>query len=262
MFSQFDGAVSRLSMGEGSGRQNMMPTWLEWMRQRDALLQFWALVLYLAGLGLTFRPLVEKFTMRIIAVILLAVSAAMGQNQIGNGGAERTKAVTVMIEAKLGDYSKPGAGIIFGLANDQIYIFTANHLVRKGLSEAEDIKVKFRWLPGQPLSATLLTNYDDTALDLAVIVVDLAKAGRNQAEKLPMDRLGDLLQLNQGTPVWAIGNPNGTAYDVTEGQFSTLEAVRLKYHPLGLFPRLLWWAADRQQRANSGNGCPEPTTQC
>jgi hypothetical protein len=50
---QFDGVVAELSIGEGSQRQNLMPTWLEWLRQRDALVQFWALAVYLAGLGLT-----------------------------------------------------------------------------------------------------------------------------------------------------------------------------------------------------------------
>jgi hypothetical protein len=49
---QFDGAAQELSIGEGNRRQNLMPTWLEWMRQRDALVQFWALAAYLAGLGL------------------------------------------------------------------------------------------------------------------------------------------------------------------------------------------------------------------
>lgn len=50
--SQFDGAVKELSTGEGNREQNLMPTWLEWLRQRDALVQFWALAGYLAALGL------------------------------------------------------------------------------------------------------------------------------------------------------------------------------------------------------------------
>lgn len=49
---QFDGAALELSIGEGSRKQNLMPTWLDWMRQQDALLQFWAVSAYLAGLGL------------------------------------------------------------------------------------------------------------------------------------------------------------------------------------------------------------------
>jgi hypothetical protein len=49
---EFDGAAQELSIGEGGRRQNLMPTWLEWIRQQDALLQFWAASAYLAGLGL------------------------------------------------------------------------------------------------------------------------------------------------------------------------------------------------------------------
>jgi hypothetical protein len=49
---QFDGAAPELSIGEGSRKQNLMPTWLDWIRQQDALLQFWAASAYLAGIGL------------------------------------------------------------------------------------------------------------------------------------------------------------------------------------------------------------------
>lgn len=51
--AEFDGAATSLSTGEGNRKQNLMPTWLDWLRQRDALLQFWAVAGYLAALGLT-----------------------------------------------------------------------------------------------------------------------------------------------------------------------------------------------------------------
>ncbi len=50
--SQFDGSVRELSTGEAERKQNLMPTWLDWLRQRDALVQFWAVAAYLAGLGM------------------------------------------------------------------------------------------------------------------------------------------------------------------------------------------------------------------
>lgn len=50
---QFDGEVKQLVTGEGDRRQNLMPTWLDWARQRDALVQFWVVCGYLASLGLT-----------------------------------------------------------------------------------------------------------------------------------------------------------------------------------------------------------------
>jgi hypothetical protein len=51
--SQFDGSVKELAIGEGVRRRNLMPTWLDWIRQQDALVQFWAIAAYLAGIGLT-----------------------------------------------------------------------------------------------------------------------------------------------------------------------------------------------------------------
>jgi S1-C subfamily serine protease len=172
--------------------------------------------------------------MRRIALAWL-VAAAMGQDQIGADAAEKAKPVTVMINATIDDDARPGTGIIFALANDQIYIATANHLVRRGTSEARDIRVEFKWLPGQPVPAQLLTNYDDRALDLAVIVVDIAKARAGQVG-LSFERLGDPSKLTRGAAVSAIGYPNGTAYDVSGGQINQVEAVLLKYRVQGLMP--------------------------
>jgi hypothetical protein len=173
--------------------------------------------------------------MKMVVTLLLAARAIVGQDQIGYDAAERAKLVTVMINAKVDDSVVPGAGIIFGLANGQVYIATANHLVRRGLSEAADIHVEFRWLPGQPIRAQLLTNYDPL-LDLAVIVVDSADARANQVGLLSFDRLGNLSQLALGMPVWAIGYPNGSVYDIGGGQFNQMEGVQLKYHAMGLVP--------------------------
>jgi hypothetical protein len=198
--------------------------------------------------------------MRRFAIALLAVIAASGQKkvlpppppvsppqstasdgaagQISNAAAEKAQQVIVMINAAIEGDTRPGAGIIFGLANDRVYIATANHLVRRGTSNASDIQVEFKWSPGEQFAAELLTYYD-TALDLAVIVVrGLAKTGADRVG-LPLDRLGNPSSLAQGVrgdPVWAIGYPNGTAYDVSEGQVGQVEAVVLTYRVPGLVP--------------------------
>jgi hypothetical protein len=176
----------------------------------------------------------EENSMREITLLLLVVTAVMGQDQISDDAAEKAKLVTVMINAKVDDSAVPGAGIIFALASGQMYIATANHLVRRGLSEATDILVEFRWLPGQPIRARLLNNYDP-ALDLAIVVVDASEAHASR-DRLSFDLQGSPSQLTLGAPVWGIGYPNGTAYDISTGQFSKLEAVQLKYRVLGLVP--------------------------
>ncbi len=50
---QFDGSAKGISIGEGNRKHNLMPTWLEWFRQWDALHQFWAVAVFLTGFGLT-----------------------------------------------------------------------------------------------------------------------------------------------------------------------------------------------------------------
>lgn len=49
---QFDGSVSVLTVGAGKREKNYMPTWLDWLRSRDALLLFWMSSAYIVGLVL------------------------------------------------------------------------------------------------------------------------------------------------------------------------------------------------------------------
>jgi hypothetical protein len=188
--------------------------------------------------------------MRRFALALLAAMAALAQlksppqagdgsaGQIGSESAEKAKRVVVMINAGLDGDTRPGAGMIFGLANDRVYIATANHLVRRGASNATDIQVEFRWLPGEHFKAQLLTNYD-SSLDLAVIAVSgLAQTGVARAG-LSLDRIGNpslLAQGVRGDPVWAIGYPDGTEYDISAAQVNQVEAVVVTYRVTGLVP--------------------------
>jgi hypothetical protein len=151
---------------------------------------------------------------------------------------ESAKRLVVMIDASINGDTRPGAGIIFGLANDRVYIATANHLVRRGASQASPIQVEFKWSPGEPFAAELLTYYD-TALDLAVIVVPSLAKTRADRANLPLDRLGNpaaMVAGVRGDPVWSIGNPDGAAYETSAGQVSQRAAVVLKYQVQGLVP--------------------------
>jgi hypothetical protein len=171
---------------------------------------------------------------RSIVIALMGVGSAIAQDQISIEAAENAKQLTVMINATIDGDTRPGAGIIFALANDQVYIATADHLVRRGTSNASDIRVEFKWLPGQPQLAELLT-WDYPSLDLAVVVVDGGKAHAPQTS-LPFDRLGDPTKITANSAVWAIGYPNGAAYDMSPGQLNQREALRLTYRTLGIVP--------------------------
>lgn len=176
-----------------------------------------------------------RIRLSFFGITLLAASAASGQNAPGNGSLENAKQLTVMINATIDRDTRPGAGIIFGLANNQIYIATANHLVRRGLAKANDIQVEFQWLPGEPVPAQLLTYYDDRALDLALLVVDSSKAHLPRTG-LPEERFGDPRTLTRDSAVFAIGYPDGNAFDVSAAHISQVEAVSLKYRVAGLVP--------------------------
>jgi hypothetical protein len=165
-------------------------------------------------------------------VLLLVIVSATCHAQISDSAIEKAMAVTVMIDSTIDGSPNIGAGVIFGLANDQVYIATANHLVRRYPLEATDIKAEFRWLPGQPVPAKLLTNYD-TALDLAVIVVEAPKAHMSPA-RFSLDLLDDPLLVSHGSEVWTIGNPSGHAYYATEGKIDQVEAINLKFRVAGL----------------------------
>ncbi len=178
--------------------------------------------------------LTSRIRARSIAIGLIGVASAVAQDQISTDAVEKAKQLTVMINATIDGDTRPGAGVIFSLANDQVYIATADHLVRRGISSASDIRVEFKWLPGQPQMAELLT-WDYPSLDLAVIVVDSGKAHASQAS-LRFDSLGDPAKMAANSAVWAIGYPNGAAYDMSPGQLNQREALRLTYRVLGIVP--------------------------
>lgn len=85
--------------------------------------------------------------------------------------AERqTKRLVVMIKGKVDGEDTIGAGVLFGAAQDRLYIVTANHVVRRGPTEATDVTVMLQWLPGEWVPARVLASAD-AKLDLAVIAV-------------------------------------------------------------------------------------------
>jgi outer membrane protein assembly factor BamB len=119
------------------------------------------------------------------------------------------KDLVVMIRGKLGGEDAIGAGIIFAIDQDRLYIATANHVVRQGLQTAiTGMEVLFKWLPGEWKAANLLADFD-TEADLAVINVPGARSLIG-ARKLSFDRLApEVKRLDQ---VFTVGYPAGQAW--------------------------------------------------
>ena len=117
----------------------------------------------------------------------------------------------VVLTARLAGGPTTGAGIVFGRAGGALYVVTANHVVRRGNSQAQDIVVGVRARSAQRVPASL-TSHADAVMDLAVIAVPSgAEHGLNVCA-WPFDVLGDANALKRGDPVYPVGNPNGVPW--------------------------------------------------
>lgn len=131
--------------------------------------------------------------------------------EISDDSLEQATQLIVMIEGELGEAPTFGAGIIFGLHENQINIATANHVVRRGAREAKKLRVKFKKYPDTFFSAELLEHFD-SELDVAVIrSTGLGKKGIDLAD-LEMNVLGKGSFIDRGDGVYPVGNPNGVPW--------------------------------------------------
>ena len=116
--------------------------------------------------------------------------------------------LVAMITGELDGAETIGAGIVFGYGGDNLYIATANHVVRRGTTQAEHLKVTLRSMPGEPLTARVL-DHKDLSLDLAVLEIRRVDALAIPIERLPFDQLGDARTLKRGDFVRSIGYARG-----------------------------------------------------
>ena len=150
------------------------------------------------------------------AIVLAAVIAAqlpsrLGAQDAGAPAADETEQIVGMIRCTLEGEESIGAGILFGSANDRLYVVTANHVVRRGDTPCTDIRVELRSLPGEPVAATLTTSFD-ARRDVAVLSIPGVRERGIDVARLPFDRLGDASSLARGDGVYALGFPQGRAW--------------------------------------------------
>ena len=122
-----------------------------------------------------------------------------------------TEQIVGMIRCTLDGQESIGAGILFGSADDRLYVVTANHVVRRGATPCTDIRVELRARPGEPLPATLTTSFD-ARRDVAVLSIPGVREKGIDVARLPFDRLGDPASLARGDGVHALGFPQGRAW--------------------------------------------------
>jgi alpha-tubulin suppressor-like RCC1 family protein len=140
--------------------------------------------------------------------------ACLAQGQ-GTAAAELAEAeqLVVMIRCTIDGQESIGAGIIFGAANDRLYVVTANHVVRRGATAAENIRIELRSLPGEPVPATIATSFD-ARRDVAVLSIAGIRALGIDTTKIAFDRLGAPGSISRGDGMYALGFPQGRPWGI------------------------------------------------
>lgn len=115
-----------------------------------------------------------------------------------------------MITGQLAGQETIGAGIIFGVANDRLYIATANHVVRKGMQTVKNLRVFFKFLPGDSIEAKVTNS--DPVLDLAVLMIEELQKQKIPVDKLEWNVLADPDTLHRNTLVHSAGYANGVRW--------------------------------------------------
>jgi hypothetical protein len=173
----------------------------------------------------------------IIATLHSQCSSAQVPRQSTESPEERIKKLVVMIQGKFADTDTIGAGITFGFGADRLYIVTANHVVRRGSQEIQNLRVELKWLPGEPVAATLLSQMDPN-LDLAVLAVKgLSQLGLTR-DTPRFDQLGDPTALQRQDAAHTLGYPNGNAWEmpVTEDRIVQASGDSIKFQSAFLYP--------------------------
>ena len=184
------------------------------------------------GVGVKRRPGL------LLACLLLFFSpCAIGNPQARDPLREDIKRLVVRIEAKFPDRVSYGTGIVVGAENDQVYIITANHVVRDGDRQGQEVVAEFYTLQGKPIKATLQSQFDPNH-DLAVLTVPNAKANGIDPNTFSFDRVGDPALLARGDPVFLAGHPNDVRWSlsVTPDGFVETEGDWLRFESKSLFP--------------------------
>lgn len=128
-----------------------------------------------------------------------------------NPGLSRARELIVMLETKVPDGVRYGAGIVIGRDEKRIYIATAGHVVRSEQGGPGAISVFFRPSPKAPFDGVVLPGRE-SGVDLAVVGVSPKDASGIDKCGFPFDTLRGPPGVKRGEDVLAIGNPNGSAW--------------------------------------------------
>ena len=120
----------------------------------------------------------------------------------------------VVVDGQLAGAPSQGAGIAVGRRRDELFVVTANHVVRRGPQEAGNLRVTLRRSRATPRQARLLPQFD-TALDVAVLsVAGVPRADLDVCSELTLLPSQGDDRVKRGAAVLPVGHPNGVLWAV------------------------------------------------
>lgn len=155
----------------------------------------------------------RKRIVRLIVVMALAccllLSTTPHVNAQSSQPVDKSELAKNLIVKITGD-NVSGSGIVFGQLRDMLFIATANHVVRRGTKEAQNLRVAFNfWF--EEIEVKLLGKFDKD-LDLAVLLVKLEESDLSSdalSEFLPLTQLHYVPDVQAGSKVYPVGHPPG-----------------------------------------------------
>jgi len=176
---------------------------------------------------------------RIIWFILFVVSIFSGWLIIAtNTNAESLQPVNkaglaTNLIVKITGENTVGSGIIFGRSGNILFIATANHVVRWGAKEAQDLRVEFSFWP-EEVEAKLSGKFD-RQLDLAMLLVDLNQSYIPDdllSQSLPLDQGRYVREVKKGDEVYPIGHPPAQDWfvPIQPAVIYGIEGEKIRFH--------------------------------
>ncbi len=153
------------------------------------------------------------FSLGIVFYFLVFRTSVVHSQPIDEASKSRSYAarMVVMLRGNIDDTPVFGAGIIFGFDSNNVYIVTANHVLRRGSSTAEKIVVAFHEIDN--LYPAVVQNHYSPELDIAVLSVRRVSVEDIDFCLQPYNRLArENNKPTRGTAVYSIGNPNGIGW--------------------------------------------------
>jgi len=128
-----------------------------------------------------------------------------------------------------------GAGVVFAVTPERMYVVTAAHVVRNRGSSASAIELRFG--DKRPPARARLERFDDKDLDIAVLVVDQPRKAGLDVDALPFDRLAAPGSARRGDPVFLMGRRGERlSVNVTPDRVSIVSDVTIAFETNFIVP--------------------------